>query len=422
MKTILFLLSFIFLSLSINAQSSNIAKAYFEAIQKKKIAPLAPYFLSVDQQIKVMVWPDIPEARQMLDSFNTMLKDSLLVTFQSIHQELQQQGISLKNSKLVSSKRQPGVQGVLELTLTHQGEKASIFTRVVEVKGKDYHFMDAIPSLKAPALSPTAYMTINQVEYPLWAMRKIDREKANQILEKNHPFQLEGKELPPYSYFLFPQGIITQDQHYYAYVKVSEKEGSNSWVILIDLEEEKIASFEKEIPVASSSPIQKPTSIPELLEELEQKKGKELVEKFLVIQQKSKALGAFIDSLRRELIEQTGGYEEINGYSRPVGKKNKIIPEKILLQEGHAVALKEKMLALEREWLQLIPVPIQRKPLKEKLNFNFGEERARELGMTWEEYIFGQMPLAAIIPMLRKYQKDIKGAEWIVLQHLLEEE
>ncbi|MBL4648831.1 MAG: hypothetical protein JKY03_03800, partial [Aureispira sp.] len=150
----------------------------------------------------------------------------------------------------------------------------------------------------------------------------------------------------------------------------------------------------------------------------------------------------YIDDLRQRMVEESGGaytleeattmgHPELEG--KPKGKKDKDAPERIFITGDYTVmkkepqgkVLAEKIKQLKTDYSALIDELLGSKEDLEKLRFGIklrgeeGYEPKLHEGKSWSKFTFGHMPVAAIYPMLRKFQNDARDSETIFLGFLM---
>lgn len=130
---------------------------------------------------------------------------------------------------------------------------------------------------------------------------------------------------------------------------------------------------------------------------------------------------SYVDALRDTLIEVSGGMDTIT--NTPKGYKNQDVPTRILVGESpnpnsKGMELKRMIDNTREKLLALLPeedkevlahsIPLKTEPIPEKT-----EKK------NWADYNFYQMPVAAVLPMLSKYQVDAKASATAILNYLL---
>lgn len=418
---IFLLICILILPIYSHTQVPQIAKDYHKAMKDKTLKPIVQYFPTRSEMIKMLSWPQTPLMMSYVDSMNQSYQDSLLRCLKEFNIDLKKNGFNLKRSKLIKTERSLGVFGQLVLHLSYKKQTMNIYVPVMDIDGKDC-LLDSYPSRVSEEKPPsTSLVILNNKHYPIWHLRRSEIEKVREIIRSEEPIKMDGEIYSNYGWMGLTHGIITEEGRRYAYTKAF-REG-NHIIIVVDFKEEKVVKIEKEVPFQEerTSSIDR-LSGEELLKQLRTKHGEALVNDFLLVREKKAALNLFLDSLRKELIQQSGGYLEKNGQSIINGRKDKETPHKIFITEGNGQALKQKILELVNEWLTLLDDPEKRRFLREELSLEIEENRWKEMDKTWEEYVFGNMPVAAILPMLRKFENDAQTSEAMVIRYLLDNE
>jgi hypothetical protein len=171
----------------------------------------------------------------------------------------------------------------------------------------------------------------------------------------------------------------------------------------------------------------------------------------------------YIDDLRDQMVEESGGpyskedaestgHPELEG--KPLGKKDKDTPQRIFVSGEYnntkkpekfdvpaGPVLEKKILELKQQYIDFvgslwdnggIPGTIfakdtlkeaKLKELEEELTLTSSENYKKEHhdDKSWAAYTFGHMPVAAIYPMLRKFQNDASTSEAAVVNFLAEQ-
>lgn len=163
-------------------------------------------------------------------------------------------------------------------------------------------------------------------------------------------------------------------------------------------------------------------------------KYRPLVEAAKEVRVLSREFNTYIDSLREELVTETGGYypEDHEKYAgRPKGYKNKDITTRILGEGQEGEALKNRILAARQELLSVINelegtegTGINEESLAEleksiTLNISDDWETKVKKPVSWQHFTFNHMPLASAFPIFRKFQNDMKSSEAAVLNYLV---
>ncbi len=129
----------------------------------------------------------------------------------------------------------------------------------------------------------------------------------------------------------------------------------------------------------------------------------------------------YIEDLRNRLIEESGGVDEETNL--PVGYKDQSVPTRILVgmdpsDDSEGMKLKAKIDEVRAQLLGLVDekdrasfesaLPLKTEPIPEKT-----EKK------NWADYNFYQMPVAAVLPMLSKFQVDAKSSATALLNYFL---
>ncbi len=182
---------------------------------------------------------------------------------------------------------------------------------------------------------------------------------------------------------------------------------------------------------------------------------KPLVEKAKQLKTITSKFTVYIDSLRARMIRESGGAYSVEeateaGHpeyaNRPKGKKDKDTPERIFVSGDYGTEKKQpegekleaEVKALRQEYLDFVAKLWENGGIKATIFANQDSKKAaldalsKELtlvssegyhpedheGKTWADYTFGHMPVAAIYPLLRKFQNDAKTSESAVINFL----
>lgn len=146
----------------------------------------------------------------------------------------------------------------------------------------------------------------------------------------------------------------------------------------------------------------------------------------------SKEFNSYIDQLRDELVQETGGYypeDDDKHPGQPKGYKNKDVTTRVLVNQGRADELQERIESTRAELVsklqqlkgiqgtQINDATIEE--LQGSITLGISNDWERANAPSWGYYTFNQMPLASIFPILRKMQNDMKSSEAAVLNYLV---
>ncbi len=137
-------------------------------------------------------------------------------------------------------------------------------------------------------------------------------------------------------------------------------------------------------------------------------------------QQYSKELTDYIDGLVNEMIEASGGYIEKDGHKVLMGKKNKDVTTRMLVYDGKGAELKQKILETRDKFITLID-SAEQASFAASMPLEIDDETWRKAKgkVSWEDFNFKQMPLAATLPILSKIKNDAKNTEAAILNYLV---
>lgn len=149
----------------------------------------------------------------------------------------------------------------------------------------------------------------------------------------------------------------------------------------------------------------------------------------------------YVESIKTQLIDGSGNKNgvkdegDMGKFGKPKGKKNKDITTRLLVEEGIGEELREKIVQLRSQIISEYTKTVSNKTVIEvaKLNTRDPKEvekkiksfdhavelkpkseediRASTDKANWSEYKFKQMPIAAILPVLTKFQTDARNAQ-----------
>lgn len=121
-----------------------------------------------------------------------------------------------------------------------------------------------------------------------------------------------------------------------------------------------------------------------------------------------------VENIKRELLEQSGGLDEDG---KPKGIRDKSTTTRLFVKEGKGDQLKDDFFKTRKELFALIEAEADRNRIVESLPTKVGEFPDDSDKKTWAAYTFQQMPVAATLPLLTKFQNDIRVAETSILNH-----
>lgn len=182
---------------------------------------------------------------------------------------------------------------------------------------------------------------------------------------------------------------------------------------------------------------------------------KPLVDKAKEVTNITKGFDSYITDMRNRMVEESGGaytqeeaeksgHPELAG--KPIGKKDKDTPQRIFVsgdygsekKEPQGPILDKKIQELREQYIQFVDGLWEGEGIKGTVFADKSKKEAilaklrTELTLSsseaykpenhenksWSEFTFGHMPVAAIYPMLRKFQNDAKTSEAAVVSFL----
>ena len=129
----------------------------------------------------------------------------------------------------------------------------------------------------------------------------------------------------------------------------------------------------------------------------------------------------YVEDLRNRLIEESGGMDPETNL--PVGFKDQSVPTRILVgiepsDESVGMQLHAKIAETRAQLLALIEED-DRAPFENALPLKTEAIPEKTEKKNWADYNFYQMPVAAVLPMLSKFQVDAKSSATSMLNHFL---
>ena len=129
---------------------------------------------------------------------------------------------------------------------------------------------------------------------------------------------------------------------------------------------------------------------------------------------------AYVQELKDELFEKAGGPSEKDP-SKPKKIKDKDVTTRLLVgipgQPGKGPELEQEIEATRTKLLELV----ENDPgITEKLQLKIDREAVEKSDKeNWTDFNFKQMPVAAVFPILTKFQNDAKASASTILNHFL---
>lgn len=138
--------------------------------------------------------------------------------------------------------------------------------------------------------------------------------------------------------------------------------------------------------------------------------------------QYAKEIDSYIQNIIDTMITTTGGYlpdpetGQITDHLK--GEKNKDVTTRILVDKGVGEELKAKILEYRDKFISLLDTA-DRATYGQDIALSVDDETwKKKKKKSWSEMNFNHMPLQAALPILRKFQNDVKNSEATVLNYL----
>ena len=125
----------------------------------------------------------------------------------------------------------------------------------------------------------------------------------------------------------------------------------------------------------------------------------------------------YIGSLKKEIIEQSGGLDD---HQKPRGIKDKDITTRLMVNQGRGDQLEQEIRKVKNDILTLIEEENSRKRLEKNIPLEIAPIPENSDKTSWAQFTFQQMPVAAVLPLLTKLQNDVKVAETTILNFLFD--
>jgi len=133
----------------------------------------------------------------------------------------------------------------------------------------------------------------------------------------------------------------------------------------------------------------------------------DLKDKALEAKNISKSFSDYVSSIKSELIEKSGGFDEKGD---PKGFKNKDVTTLMLVKEGKGTELESFIEKTRKDLLDLVEEEEERGVLEKNIPLRVNEIPKDSDKENWAQFTFQQMPIAAVLPVLSKLQNDVKVA------------
>jgi len=143
----------------------------------------------------------------------------------------------------------------------------------------------------------------------------------------------------------------------------------------------------------------------------------------------AKDMNAEIETMINELIDLSGDADgsvgdgdyivTSGGVRKMRGEKNKDVTTRALVNGGKGEELKAKLLEFRKNMIELTDED-NRATFSKEIPTIIDDEtwKTKESAKSWSEFNFNHMPVQATVPILRKFQNDVKSSESAFLNYL----
>ena len=121
-----------------------------------------------------------------------------------------------------------------------------------------------------------------------------------------------------------------------------------------------------------------------------------------------------VEKMKSELVEAAGG---IGDDGLPKRKDDKDVTTRLFVKEGRGDQLERSILETREKLLDLVDDPTARAAIAAGIPLKINGLPPGTDKKTWAAFQFQQMPMAAVMPLLTKFQNDVKVAETAILNH-----
>lgn len=127
-----------------------------------------------------------------------------------------------------------------------------------------------------------------------------------------------------------------------------------------------------------------------------------------------------VKQLRERLIAESGGYDlEGTDPSLPKRKKDKDVTTRLLVKQGLGDTLQQQILDTRAQLLAILEKPEEQEKIAGNIPLDIVPVPKDKEPATWSFYNFQQMPIAAVLPMLAKFENDARISESAMLNYLM---
>lgn len=123
----------------------------------------------------------------------------------------------------------------------------------------------------------------------------------------------------------------------------------------------------------------------------------------------------YVEEMKQTIIAEAGGLDE---EGQAVRKTDKDITTRMLVNEGKGSELHRKVMEVREQLLNQLEEG-ERKVMEAAIPLNIKEIPQKSDKKNWAQFTFQQMPVAAVLPILSKFQQDVRISETVLLNYFL---
>ena len=134
------------------------------------------------------------------------------------------------------------------------------------------------------------------------------------------------------------------------------------------------------------------------------------------IEATSLEFNSLIDSTINQLVLQSGGWKDGTDEKELFDPKNARVPTRILIMEGIGDVIEQAVATTGHGYNRILHDELKIDSVEIPLKIN--AQYKGESDITWTEYNFDQLPLMAVIPLLKKLKRDENESVSIIYQEM----
>lgn len=227
----LFLTIIILISTNSFGQCEDFSKEVFDIIKSGEYNNFENYLQSIEQQRKILHWPDNNEANTILKSFKDSLKLSIIKSAIDIRNSNSANNCDFDQAEFIGCKRTYGTNSKIEISFKICDSLKSFTIQTIQTD-KTYIVLPInYQSELLEEFNKVSFTIQDRVKYNIFSPRKDEKEKALQIL-KNH---LDSISMTDYS-ALCINGLIDENENTFLEYAVYKKGHSGTETYLVDIE------------------------------------------------------------------------------------------------------------------------------------------------------------------------------------------